>query len=206
MSKLSLLDLKILHLGMLGNGNFDETDIAKSELDKIGVGRILDLLASLKDRNLISLNQNGTFSITEEAKNFLWDKNTPPEIKILRILSISSQTLQNISSFLLMEDEKIQKTVDELQKNHLVLMSTVRNETGIVKMYEILPEGSEYLDKAESGINQNFLNFNPQVKNLDILQNTIEEIKKLDGVSEEIKKRIISNLQIVKKDLDSQSL
>lgn len=203
MVKLSVLDLQLLHLGAKGNGNFDETDIAKSELNKMGVGRILDQLASLKERNLISMNKNKTFSITEEARKFLWDKNTSTELKILRILRIAPQTLDKISSFLLNHENQIQKKIEELQKNHLVLMSTVKNEVGIQKMYEILPEGLDYLDKADSGTIQNLNEIYPQLKNLDILQNTIQEIKRLDGISEEIKNKLISNLQNVKNNLES---
>lgn len=203
MVKLSLLDLKLLHLGAKGNGDFDEKDIAKLELNKIGVGQILDHLASLKERNLIRINKNGTFSITEETKKFLWDENTPTELKILRILRVSPQTLEKLSSFLLNQDNKIQKLIEELQKNHLVLMSTFKNELGIQKMYEILPEGLEYIDKADSGIIKNLNELNPQLKNLEILQTTIQEIERLEGISEDVKNRLISNLQNIKNNLDS---
>jgi hypothetical protein len=37
-------------LGIKGNGRFNEKDIEQSELKKLGVGRILDQLASLKER------------------------------------------------------------------------------------------------------------------------------------------------------------
>jgi len=202
MVKLSLLDLQIIHLGVNEKREFNETDIAKSELNKIGVGRMLDQLASLKDRNLITMNKSGSFSITEEAKNVLWDESTPIEIKILRVLDISPQMLQKISSLLLIQEDQIQKTIEELQKNHLVLMSTVKNEVGIVKMYEILPEGVEYLEKSNEGIVQTLSELNPQLKNLSILQDTVEEIRRLSGISEEIKNKIITNLEKVKKNLD----
>ncbi len=202
MVKLSLLDLEILHLGINEKGEFNENDIAKSELNKIGVGRILDQLASLKDRNIIIMNKSGSFSITEEAKKILWDENTPIEIKILRILEISPQMLQKIATLLLIQENQMHKPIEELQKNHLVLMSTVKKEERIVKMYEILPEGVEYLARADSGITQSISELNPHLKNLDILQETIEEIRKLKNISEEKKNKIIKNLESVKKNLD----
>jgi len=203
MIKLSLLDLGILRLGINEKGKFDENDIAKSELDKLGVGRILDQLASLKERNLITMNKEGSFSITEDVKKALWDENTPIEIRILRILEISPQMLQKIASLLLIQEDRINKTIEELQKNHLVLMSTVKKEERIVKMYEILPEGVEYLSRVNSGITQSISELNPQLKNLDILQDTIEEISRLKNISEEEKNKIIKNLESVKKNLDS---
>ena len=203
MIKLSLLDLGILRLGINEKGKFDEKDIAKSELNKLGVGRILDQLASLKERNLITMNKEGSFSITEDVKKALWDENTPIEIRILRILEISPQTLQKIASLLLIQEDRIHQAIEELQKNHLVLMSTVKKEERIVKMYEILSEGVEYLSRVNLGITQSISELNPQLKNLDILQDTIEEISKLKNISEEEKNKIIKNLESVKKNLES---
>lgn len=203
MIKLSLLDLGILRLGINEKGKFDENDIAKSELNKLGVGRILDQLASLKERNLITMNKEGSFSITEDVKKALWDENTPIEIRILRILEISPQTLQKIASLLLIQEDRIHQAIEELQKNHLVLMSTVKKEERIVKMYEILSEGVEYLSRVNLGITQSISELNPQLKNLDILQDTIEEISKLKNISEEEKNKIIKNLESVKKNLES---
>ena len=203
MIKLSLLDLGILRLGINEKGKFDENDIAKSELNKLGVGRILDQLASLKERNLITMNKEGSFSITEDVKKVLWDENTPIEIRILRILEISPQTLQKIASLLLIQEDRIHQAIEELQKNHLVLMSTVKKEERIVKMYEILSEGVEYLSRVNLGITQSISELNPQLKNLDILQDTIEEISKLKNISEEEKNKIIKNLESVKKNLES---
>jgi len=77
MTKLGLIDLQILHLGIKCNGNFNEKDIENSELKRLGVGRILDALASLKDRKLINLNSDGSFFITDLAKHALWDKQIP---------------------------------------------------------------------------------------------------------------------------------
>jgi len=203
MIKLSLLDLGILRLGINEKRKFDENDIAKSELNKLGVGKILDQLASLKERNLITMNKEGSFSITEDVKKVLWDENTPIEIRILRILEISPQTLQKIASLLLIQEDRIHKAIEELQKNHLVLMSTVKKEERIVKMYEILSEGVEYLFRVNLGITQSISELNPQLKNLDILQDTIEEISRLKNISEEEKNKIIKNLESVKKNLDS---
>ena len=203
MIKLSLLDLGILRLGINEKGKFDENDIAKSELNKLGVGRILDQLASLKERNLITMNKEGSFSISEDVKKVLWDENTPIEIRILRILEISPQTLQKIASLLLIQEDRIHQAIEELQKNHLVLMSTVKKEERILKMYEILSEGVEYLSRVNLGITQSISELNPQLKNLDILQDTIEEISKLKNISEEEKNKIIKNLERVKKNLES---
>jgi len=64
MVKLGTIDVKILNLAINQNGTFDEHNLENSDLKRLGVGRVLDALASLKDRELIVLNKDGSFSIT----------------------------------------------------------------------------------------------------------------------------------------------
>ncbi len=199
MTKLSIVDLQILYLGIKGNGRFDEKDIDQSELKKLRVGRILDQLASLKERKLIDLNTDGSFSITSMARHFLWDTQMPMWIKILRILEIKSQSLEKISSFLLLSEDLIQNEIEDLRKRQLVLMSPFRNETGLVKMYEILPEGIEQIKKAQSEGVQNKPEIKkPQIEILSIIEETIEQVRGLEGISDEKKDDIISNLIKIK--------
>ena len=199
MTKLSIVDLQILYLGIKGNGRFDEKDIDQSELKRLGVGRILDQLASLKERKLIDLNADGSFSITSVARHILWDSQIPTWIKILRILEIKSQSLEKISSFLLLSKDLIQNEIEDLRKRQLVLMSPFRNETGLVKMYEILPEGIEQIKKAQSEGVQNKPEIKkPQIEIWSIIEETIEQVRGLEGISDEKKDDIISNLLKIK--------
>ena len=203
MTKLSIVDLQILYLGIKGNGRFDEKDIDQSELKRLGVGRILDQLASLKERKLIDLNADGSFSITSMARHILWDSQIPMWIKILRILEIKSQSLEKISSFLLLSKDLIQNEIEDLRKRQLVLMSPFRNETGLVKMYEILPEGIEQIKKAQSEGVQNKPEIKkPQIEIWSIIEETIEEVRGLEGISDEKKDDIISNLLKIKDKLE----
>ena len=202
MSNLTMTDLQILNLGIIGNGRFDENDIAKSDLSKLGVGRILDQLASLKERNLININKDGSFAITKEATSILWNSQTPTETKILRILEIGPQMSQKLASILLSTQEKIEKSLEGLRKNHLILMSTVKNEMGIIKMYEILPEGIEYLEKPTTEKNQNGSDSNNNSKNVQLLENIIEKVTELAKISEEEKTEIISGLKKIRENLE----
>jgi len=203
MTKLSMIDLQILYLGIKGSGRFDEKDLDQSELKRFGVGRILDQLASLKERRLIDLNNDGSFSLTNMARHILWDNQIPMWIKILRILEIKSQSLEKISSFLLLPQDQIQNEIEDLRKRQLVLMSPFRNETGLVKMYEILPEGIEQIKKARSEGVQNKPEIKkPQMEIWSIIEETIEEVKGLQGISGKKKDDIISNLLKIKGKLE----
>ena len=98
MRKLGTIDLEILDLAIKENGTFNENNLENSELKRLGVGKILDSLASLKDRKFLSLNSDGSFSITDIAREILWSANIPIWARILRLLQIKSSSAEEISN------------------------------------------------------------------------------------------------------------
>jgi hypothetical protein len=181
MRKLGTIDLEILDLAIKKKGTFDENNLENSELKRLGVGKILDTLASLKDRKLISLNQNGSFSITELARNILWNNNIPTWAKILRLLQIKSCSEDEIIKILMISKEEVFKDIERLRKNQFVLMAPQRQEEKIIKVYEILSEGIVRIDKTDT---EGFKNIKfEESKSIEILSRidkVIKEIKDLE--------------------------
>jgi hypothetical protein len=191
MRKLGTIDLEILHLAINENGTFNENNLENSELKKLGVGKILDTLASLKDRKMISQNNDGSFSITNLAKEILWSQNVPVWAKILRLLQIKSCTLNQIIMILKISEDKLINELEELRKNQFVLMSPQRKEEKIIKVYEILSEGIEKIDSTET---KGFNNINSKLKSevgiFSIIDEIIKEIQ--ESQMEETKKETIT--------------
>ena len=179
MRKLGTVDLEVLHLAIKENGTFNENNLANSELKRLGVGRILDALASLKDRKLVLLNSDGSFSITDLAREILWSNNVPTWAKILRLLQIRSCSTEQITDILRMSEDKLIDDMEKLRKNQLVLMSPQRQEGKLVKVYEILPEGVEVIDKTETeGFNNtNFDEPKPDGEILSLIDEIVKEIQ-----------------------------
>jgi DNA-binding PadR family transcriptional regulator len=179
MRKLGTVDLEILDLAMKKNGTFNENNLENSELKRLGVGRILDALASLKDRKFLSMNSDGSFSITELAQEILWSDNIPTWAKILRLLQVKSCSMKQISDILRTSEDRLIDDVEKLRKNQFVLMSPQRKEDRLVKVYEILPEGIEEIDKTETvGFdNTNFDEFKPGVEILSMIDEIVKEIQ-----------------------------
>ena len=176
MRKLGTIDLEILSLAIKGKGTFNENNLENSDLKRYGVGKILDTLASLKDRKFISLNSDGSFTITELAREILWSSNIPIWGRILRLLQIKSCNLNQIIEILAIDEDKIIHEIEQLRKNQLVLMSPQRQDDKLIKIYEILPEGIHEIDKTETkGFEQ--INFGETKSNGGILE-IIDEIKK----------------------------
>jgi len=201
MTKLGLIDLQILHLGIKGNGNFNEKDIENSELKRLGVGRILDALASLKDRRLINLNSDGSFFITDLAKHTLWDEQIPTWVKILRLLEIKSCSSEAISDFLKKPEIKLIDEIEKLRKNQLILMSPLRQESKIIKMYEILPEGIEKIKKIEeTGFQNDILEEKkPRIEIFELIDQIRKEISEEPEFNN--KRSIILKLEQIKEKL-----
>jgi len=192
MRKLGTIDLEILHLAINENGTFNETNLENSELKRFGVGKLLDSLATLKDRKMLTLNKDGSFSITDIAKKILWSENVPSWAKILRLLQIKSCNMEQIQDILKSSKGEIEEEMDKLRKSQFVLMSPQRIEEKIVKIYEILPEGIEEIDKTETkGFDDTDFGVVKPVEILSIIDDVIKEVQ--DAQLEQPKKDSIND-------------
>ena len=203
MRKLGTIDLEILDLAIKEKGTFNENNLENSELKRYGVGKILDTLASLKDRKFISLNSDGTFTITELAREILGNSKIPTWGKILRLLQIKSCNQNQIIEILGIDEDKIINQIEELRKNQLILMSPQRQNDKLIKIYEILPEGIHEIDKTEKeGFDQiNFGETKSYGGILEIIDDIKNQIQKT-SISEPEKNKIISKLNNLKNKLE----
>ena len=182
MRKLGTIDLEILHLAIKENGTFDEYNLEKSEVKRHGVGKILDTLASLKERKFILLNTNGSYSITQLAREILWNSSIPIWGRVLRLLQIKSCTLEQIIEIIREPKDEIMVEIEKLRKHQLILMSPQRKNEKVIKMYEILPEGILEIDKTEiNGFNQIKFGENKQTTEItEMIDKIIIEIQNLE--------------------------
>ena len=203
MRKLGTIDLEVLHLAIKEKGTFNENNLENSELKRHGVGKILDTLASLKGRKFISLNSDGSFSITELAREILWNSSIPLWARILRLLQIKSCNLNQIVEIIGTPENQIIQELEELRKNQFVLMSPQRQEEILNKVYEILPDGIEEIDKTETqGFNKtNFGKLKSEGGILEIIDEIEKEVLKAVG-SESEKNSIIEKLNNLKNKLE----
>ncbi|MBT8243084.1 MAG: hypothetical protein HKP26_02110 [Nitrosopumilus sp.] len=195
MRKLGTIDLEILHLAINENGTFNENNLENSKLKRLGVGKILDSLASLKDRKMLSLNNDGSFSITELAREILWSQKIPVWAKILRLLQIKSCSMDQIENILKISRDELDIEIEKLRKNQFVLMSPQRIEDKLVKVFEILPEGITEIDKTETeGFDKiKFSESKPEIEILSLVDEIIKEIQE-SQMEQTNKDSIISKL------------
>ena len=203
MKKLGTIDLEILQLAINENGTFNENNLEKSKLKRFGVGKLLDSLASLKDRKLLLLNKNGSFSITDIAKEILWSKSIPVWARILRLLQIKSCSIEQITEIITISKNELYENLETLRKHQFVIMLPQRQEEKIIKVYEIQTEGIEKINSTEKEGFEN-IEFNESGKNLEILTSIdeiVNEIKKIE-TSQLEKEEIIKKLLKLKNNLE----
>jgi len=203
MKKLGTIDLEILQLAINENGTFNENNLEKSKLKRFGVGKLLDSLASLKDRKLLLLNKDGSFSITDIAKEILWSKSIPIWARILRLLQIKSCSIEQIIEIITISKNELYENLETLRKHQFVIMLPQRQEEKIIKVYEIQSEGIEKINSTEKEGFEN-IKFNESGKNLEVLTSIdeiVNEIKKLK-TSQLEKEEIIKKLLKLKDNLE----
>jgi hypothetical protein len=164
MMKIDQVDLAFLHLGLSNNGKFDELDLAKSELSYLGVGRTLDRLATLKEKNMIELD-GASFRITDSAMELLWNKTESLQNRILRLLQIKSFGETDIVKYLLEPAESIHEKIEMSRKEGFLIFTTIKKDDKVTMVCEITAEGNEFV----------------QLQSLDTktqLQRTLESISK----------------------------
>ena len=148
------------------------------------------------------MNKDGTFSVTDLARHTLWSEKIPLWVRILRLLEIKSYNIELISNVLKNPEDQIFKEIEKLRKNHLVLMSPIRQESKIIKMYEILPEGIEKIKEVEeSGFQNNRLvEIKPKTEILGLINEIKNEVNELEF---DKKKDIILKLDSIKEKLET---
>ncbi|RNJ77683.1 MAG: hypothetical protein EB830_01540 [Nitrosopumilus sp. H13] len=150
MRKLGTVDLEIIHLGVRKGGAFDEKDIEASSLNGMGVGRILDALASLRDRDMITQGKDGSFSVTDAARGILWDHATPLWTRMLRLLQTRSCTIQEMAEFLLEPQDVIMQEAESMRKKGQVMITPQRRDGRLLRVYEILDDGKSRVDRGDA--------------------------------------------------------
>ena len=122
--------------------------------------------------------------------------------KILRLLQIKSCNLQEIIETINNSEDKVFEELEKLRKSQLVLMSPQRQDDKLIKVYEILPEGIEVIDKTETQGFEN-INFGKNKSDGEIIGTIEEIINEIQNTScsANEKNSIIEKLNLLKNNL-----
>lgn len=181
MRMLGTIDLEVLQLAAASGGRINESAIEHSALSRLGVGRVLDALASLRDRDLLRLDKDsGSFVMTDAARAILWSDSIPLWARILRLLEIRSCSIVDMMAILRIgRNGPLEEALGGLQREGFVMAAPQIRDGSPQKVYEILPEGIERADAAKEGGST----YSSQIPKGQGTYNLINEIERIVSAS-----------------------
>ena len=142
------VDLEILYEAKKSKNGISPEMISQPDVFTPGVWELVDKLATLQEKKLLSKNEEGLFEITKEGMNTFWHIESPLWLNLLKLLHIKPLSDSECSKYLGEPIPAVQQALEMMRKKGYVMMSDLRKGTKLIKMYDILPEGVEQLRDA----------------------------------------------------------
>jgi len=151
MSNLDYMDLEILYHAKKSKNGINPEDVSQQDVFTPSIWELVDKFASLQEKNLLTKNKEGLFELTKQGVNTFWYMESPLWMNLLKLLRVKPFSDTQCAMYLGEPIPAVQQALDMIRKKSYVLMSQLRKEEKLLKMYEILPDGIEQLSKSKKG-------------------------------------------------------
>ncbi len=142
------IDLQILYQAKKSKNGISPENISQPDVFTPGIWELADKFATLQERNLLSKNEEGIFQITKAGMNTFWNIESPLWMNLLKLLRIKPLSDAECAMYLEEPIPAVQQALEMIREKGYVMMSSLRKEKKLLKMFEILPEGIEQLKTA----------------------------------------------------------
>ena len=142
------IDLEILYQAKKSKNGVSPENISQPDVFTPGIWELADKFATLQERNLLSKSEQGIFQITKAGMNTFWNIESPLWMNLLKLLRIKSLSDAECAMYLEEPIPAVQQALEMIREKGYVMMSSLRKEKRLLKMFEILPEGIEQLKTA----------------------------------------------------------
>ena len=139
------IDLQILYQAKKSKNGISPENISQPDVFTPGIWELADKFATLQERNLLSKNEKGIFQITKAGINTFWDIESPLWMNLLKLLLTKPLSDAECAMYLEEPIPAVQQALEMIREKGYVMMSSLRKEKKLLKMFEILPEGVEQL-------------------------------------------------------------
>ena len=182
------MDLEILYQTKKSKNGISPEAVSQQDVFTPGIWELVDKFASLQEKNLLTKNKEGLFVLTKNGINTFWDIESPLWLNLLKLLRVKALADTECARYLEEYIPAVQQALEMIRKKGYVMMSQLRKEEKLLKMFEILPEGVEQITKLrKKGM---FV-----VKSGDKL---VVELDDGDGILYEIIEDLVNPLRMVK--------
>ncbi len=182
------MDLEILYQAKKSKNGISPEAVSQQDVFTPGIWELVDKFASLQEKNLLTKNKEGLFVLTKNGINTFWDIESPLWLNLLKLLRVKPLADTECARYLEEYIPAVQQALEIIRKKGYIMMSQLRKEEKLLKMFEILPEGVEQITKLrKKGM---FV-----VKSGDKL---VVELDDGDGILYEIIEDLVNPLRMVK--------
>jgi len=151
MSNLDYMDLEILYQAKKSKNGINPEAVNQQDVFTPGVWELVDIFATLQEKNFLTKNKEGLFELTKKGMNTFWHIESPLWLNLLKLLRIKPFSDTECAMYLEEPIPAVQQALDMIRKKGYVLMSPLWKDKKLLKMYEILSEGIEQLSKSKKG-------------------------------------------------------
>jgi len=148
LSDFDYIDLEILYQAKKSKNGISPEMISKPDVFTSDIWELADKFTTLQEKNLLSKNQEGLFKITKAGINTFWYIESPLWQNLLKLLRIKPLSDAECAMYLEEPIPAVQQALEMIREKGYVMMTPLRKDTKLLKMFEILPKGVEQLKTA----------------------------------------------------------
>ena len=141
------MDLEILYQAKKSKNGISPEAVSQQDVFTPRIWELVDKFASLQEKNLLTKNKEGLFVLTKNGINTFWDIESPLWMNLLKLLRVKPLVDTECARYLEEYIPAVQQALEMIRKKGYVMMSQLRKEEKLLKMFEILPEGVEQITK-----------------------------------------------------------
>ncbi len=139
------IDLEILYRVRKSKNGISPENISQPDVFTPGIWEYAEKFTTLQEKNLLSKSDEGLFKITKTGMNTFWDSESPLWMNLLKLLRIKLLSDKECAMYLEEPIPAVQQALEMIRKKGYIMMTSLRRDGKLLKMFEILPEGIEQL-------------------------------------------------------------
>jgi len=182
------IDLEILYRAKKSKNGISPENISQPDVFTPGIWELADKFATLQEKKLLSKSDEGLFKITKAGINTFWHTESPLWMNLLKLLRIKPLSDKECAMYLEEPIPAVQQALEMIREKGYVMMTPLRKDKKLLKMFEILPEGVEQLKTAGK---YNLLN-------AKLGDKLVVELENGEGILYEIIDDLINPLRMIK--------
>jgi len=142
------IDLEILYRAKKSKNGISPENISQPDVFTPGIWELADKFATLQEKKLLSKSDEGLFKITKAGINTFWHTESPLWMNLLKLLRIKPLSDKECAIYLEEPIPAVQQALEMIREKGYVMMTPLRKDQKLLKMFEILPKGVEQLKTA----------------------------------------------------------